>query len=481
MKLIDVFQAALISLATLFFLFVISCTISSTPNRLDRSGLTLETASTSLARVEAEPEGYIPPAQPLPADATKDRPASPPAALTELTGVLEQTDPTVQAPDSYYEIQGTLRDGDTFEQSLRREKIPAAIRSLIISSLADQLDFRRLKPADTYTATLNEAGVLQHFVYQQSPLDIYAISLADDLYNVQRLPVDLERHRVKISGTINFSLLSAFAEKNEDQRIAYAFADIFASQLDFNTESHKGDTFSLIVDKYYKNGVLVGYGTITAAHYSRQKGESFEAFYYGDHDAEASYYNGQGQAVGTSFLRSPVPIGRLTSKFSYRRKHPITGKSQPHLGIDLAAPVGTPIMAAADGRISFIGSNNGNGKQIIITHNGGYKSYYGHLSRFKKGLKKGSSVRQKDIIGYVGSSGLSTGPHLDYRIQQAGIFKNPFSLQFTPKAVLKDEKLVTFRRQIAAIKATLVQFAASDEVLQVDNLTLASTQHITLL
>lgn len=476
MKLIHLFQTITISLATLLFLFVISCNITSQPNKNSSLVLPADTTDSQAESVVDPPEGYTPAESLLvtPLNNLSD---------TQLSLVEGNADPAAiqHSQILHYEIQGALREGDTIEQSLRREKISAEIRSLIIGSLSDKLDFRRLKPSDTYTVTLDSSGELQKFVYQQSPIDIYTVSLADDTYYAQRAPVALERRTVKISGIIDSSLLASFSDKKEDLRIAFAFADIFASQIDFNTESRKGDIYSLICDKYYKDGLLIGYGTITAAQYLQKDGNSFEAYYYGDDDSVASYYNAKGQAVGTSFLRSPVPVGRLTSKFSYNRKHPITGRKQPHLGVDLAAPVGTPIMAAADGKISFIGRNNGNGKQIIIAHTGGYKSYYGHLSRFKKGLKTGSLVKQKDIIGYVGSSGLSTGPHLDYRIQQAGIFKNPFSLQFTPKAVLKNERFAQFTRQIAALQSTLLNPAGNDAILFVDNLIVASPQNITLL
>ncbi|MBW2164429.1 MAG: M23 family metallopeptidase [Deltaproteobacteria bacterium] len=195
-----------------------------------------------------------------------------------------------------------------------------------------------------------------------------------------------------------------------------AFTDIFASRLDFNTETRLGDQFDVIVEEYFKDDRFVGYG-------------------------KGKYYDSDGREVGTSFLRSPLPVYRVTSKFSKRRLHPILKVYRPHLGVDLAAPIGTRIMAAADGRVSFVGWQKGFGRTVILKHPGGYKTYYGHLSRFAKGIKKGIRVEQKQIIGYVGSSGLSTGPHLDYRIKENGIFKNPFNMKFKPKSKLAGKAL----------------------------------------
>jgi murein DD-endopeptidase MepM/ murein hydrolase activator NlpD len=177
-------------------------------------------------------------------------------------------------------------------------------------------------------------------------------------------------------------------------------------------------------------------------------------------------------------------MGRLTSKFSYHRRHPITGKIQPHLGIDLAAPTGTPIMAAGDGRIISIGRNGGNGKQIIIAHSGGYRTYYGHMSRYKTGLHRGSKIHKKDIIGYVGSTGIATGPHLDYRIRHNGVFKNPFSITFKPKLILSKKDIVDFSRQVQSLALLMKgQNTVDHQIIKVSSVTLFDQEknNITLL
>jgi len=163
-----------------------------------------------------------------------------------------------------------------------------------------------------------------------------------------------------------------------------------------------------------------------------------------------------------------------------RRKHPVDGVVRPHLGVDLAAPRGTSVMATAEGKVEYIGRKGGFGKTIILRHHGGYKTYYGHLNGYKKGLHKGSIVQQKDIIGYVGSTGISTGPHLDYRVQYNGVFRNPFGIKFKAKTILKDEELALFQQSRDEI-ATLFNADSAEKTLQVKNVILTDEHTISFL
>jgi murein DD-endopeptidase MepM/ murein hydrolase activator NlpD len=382
------------------------------------------------------------------------------------------------------EIAATIKRGESFDTSLSRQNIPAKVRLSIIDALRSKLNFKRIKPEDNYTLKLDGKGELASFRYESSPLDILTIKNSDNGYQVSKAAIELERKKVKISGEINSSLFAAFTDKDEDMRLVYAFADIFSSRIDFNTEIQPGDRFSLVVDKYYKNGKLVGYGKIEAAQYYRLNGPVLSAYLFSSGTGKDVYYDQDGLGVGTSFLRSPVPIGRLTSKFTYRRRHPITGQIKPHLGVDLAAPVGTPIMAAADGKIvDMIHTNTGFGNQIIIAHSGDYKTYYGHLSRFKEGLHRGSMVSKKDIIGYVGSSGTATGPHLDYRVQHHMVFTDPFATTFKTQVALTGKDLRLFKQETQAITtlADLKSFTPQSQVLKVSNLTITQDHNIMLL
>lgn len=413
-----------------------------------------------------------------------DRPA-PTQATNDFMAVESFTslDPAPQVDPPITKISGSIQRGESFDTSLRRQKIAPDIRLSLIDALRNKLDFKRIKPEDNYQLQLDDHGDLASFSYESSPLDILTIKNSDNGYQVSKAPVELERKKVKVSGEITTSLFGAFADIDEDTRLVYAFADIFASKIDFNTEIQPGDRFCLVVDKYYKDGKLVGYGKIEAAHYYRSKGAALQAYRHAQAVGKDLYFDQDGLTVGAAFLRSPVPVGKLSSTFTYQRRHPITGQIKPHLGIDLSAPVGTPIMAVADGKIVDLGPNGGFGNQIVIAHNGDYKTHYGHLSGFKKGLRRGSLVSKKDIIGYVGSTGMSTGPHLDYRVQHHTVFQDPFGMTFKSEIALVGKELRQFKEGIQGIDkmADFASFTALPQVLKVSNLTITKEHDITLL
>ena len=380
--------------------------------------------------------------------------------------------------EKYVSRQGALKSGEGLDQALQRLKISADTRSELIRALACALDMRRLQPGDQYSLTLDKTGELKSGLYEVSPLEIYTLARTGDNLAATRMAIPLEQRTVRITGRIDSSVFAAFTELGEEPKLIHAFADIFASKIDFNTEPRPGDRFEVVVDKYYKNGAFVGYGKILVARYQLQN-TVYEGFFYTS-DSVRGYFDSKGEELGTWFLRSPIPFGRVTSGFTHRRKHPILGITRPHLGVDLAAPRGTPVMAVSDGRIQFRGRNGGFGNQVVIGHANGYRTHYGHLSRFKKGITVGSRVKQKDIIGYVGSTGLSTGPHLDYRIQHNGVFRNPFSLKFKPRSILKNEELARFT-QVRDRLARNLDSPKEDRVIQARRVILDQRNPISML
>jgi len=388
----------------------------------------------------------------------------------EVSGINNET----------FDIEGELHQGDTLSKSFQRYGVPSQAKAMIIENLRQMVDFKKLRPGNRYSIKVDDKEELLKCVFEVSPLESYTLVHTNDGYRIARDKKFLESKKLKISGSVNSTLFEGFPADIKTPKLVYAFADIFSSRIDFNTETRVGDRFSLIVEEYYLFGKFIGYGPILAGKYERSNGELFEAFRYNSDGKSDSYFDRDGRELGSSFLRSPVTIGRVSSRFSWRRKHPILGVIRQHLGVDLAAPIGTPVMAAADGRVTFVGTKGGFGKQIILAHGNEYRTHYGHLSRFKKGLKVGQRVKQKEIIGYVGSTGLSTGPHLDYRVQQNGTFKNPFSLKFRPKSVLQDEKLAKLRENISPLVAEL--YAESpNSILETVKLVVEKDQHIAFL
>ncbi len=379
------------------------------------------------------------------------------------------------------EFHGELRDGDTFSTSLERLPLPEEVSRQVLVNMKKCLDYRRLRPGDKYTVVLDEKNKLLHCNYEAGPLDVYSLKRTEKGFAAKKIAVPLECHTERIAGVIDSSLFASFSKFNVDSSLIYAFADIFSSRIDFNTETRQGDRFSLLFEKYYKGGKFIGYGRILIARYEQADGEILEGVRYGDKNgAGGSFYDRSGKNLGSAFIRSPVPVGRVSSNFTMRRKHPVLGVVRPHLGVDLAAPVGTPIMAAADGKVSFVGAKGGFGKQIVLRHRNGYRTYYGHLSRFKSGLKQGQTVKQKEIIGYVGSTGMSTGPHLDYRLSQKNVFVNPFALQFVPKSRISKKTMPRFREQTELL-AELLEQAPAKRILMVRQMLLQPDQRIALM
>ncbi|HIJ79097.1 MAG: M23 family metallopeptidase [Desulfobulbaceae bacterium] len=378
-------------------------------------------------------------------------------------------------------IQGELKRGETLSSSFKRAGVSDEVRLEVIRNFKGLLDFRDLRPHDQFSVTIDDNGSLVECLYESDPLTVHAIERNDDgTYFAQKKAISLEVKTIKIAGTINSSLFAAFMPYNEDPKLLYSFADIFASKIDFNTETREGDSFELVFEKYFKNGEFVGYGNILVARFDSRENGLLEGVYYESDSQYGSYFDSNGHELGASFIKSPVPMGRISSRFSSRRLHPVLKTVRPHLGVDLAAPVGTPIMAAADGKVNYVGWKGGFGKQVILDHGSGYRTYYGHLSRFSKGLTAGARVRQKQIIGYVGSTGLSTGPHLDYRISHNNVFKNPFALKFKPRSVLAGNELKRFRLYAAGL-SDLAQSLDDPKVILVKNILVTPETRISML
>jgi murein DD-endopeptidase MepM/ murein hydrolase activator NlpD len=235
--------------------------------------------------------------------------------------------------------------------------------------------------------------------------------------------------------------------------IAMKVADILAWQVDFLTEPRPGDEVRVVWERYRRNGEFLFDGRILAVEY-RGKGNRCFAVYYDGNEKYAGYYDLQGQSVRKAFLKAPLSYRRISSYFSHSRFHPILRYWRPHLGIDYAAPTGTPVEAVGDGKVIFAGRNHDYGNQVQIRHNSTYVTYYGHLSRFARGIKKGVYVKQGQVIGYVGMTGLATGPHLDFRIKRNGKFVNFLKLKIPPakslpKRLMEEYKSLRIERLAA--------------------------------
>jgi murein DD-endopeptidase MepM/ murein hydrolase activator NlpD len=264
-----------------------------------------------------------------------------------------------------------------------------------------------------------------------------------------RKPHPYEFRDLCVEGTITDHLFGAVADLGEEPQLAIALAELFAWDVDFYADLRQGDAFRVLFRKRFLNGQPAGYGPILAAEFVNQ-GQPFRAFRYVHEDGRAEYYTPSGESVRKELLKSPLKMGRLTSRFSHRRRHPTLKIYRPHLGIDIAAPVGTPVHAAGDGTVAFAGYRGQAGRMVEVRHANRFTTQYLHLSRYARGIRAGARVRQGQVIAYVGSSGESTGPHLDYRIKQNNVYVNPMKAQFQRALPLPAAQLPEFQRLVIA-------------------------------
>lgn len=253
----------------------------------------------------------------------------------------------------------------------------------------------------------------------------------------------VERQLTVVRGTIRSSLFAAVDAAGETDDLALAVADIFGWDIDFHREVQPGDSFAVLCERVRADGRIVAYGPIVAATYVSQ-GRAYSAFRFAAAGAAPSYYDAQGRALRRLFLRAPLKLTRVTSRFSASRKHPVLGKRLPHWGVDYGAPIGTPVSVTADGTVGFVGFSGGRGNTVEVRHAGGYTTAYLHLSRFAAGMRPKARVEQGQVIGFVGTTGLSTGPHLDYRITRQGRPLNPLAIGRDPVPPLPEVELSRF-------------------------------------
>ena len=335
----------------------------------------------------------------------------------------------LQTEKFFRTINGRVSPGETFYSVLLNHGFSPPLVARLIETFKPVFDCRNIFPGDSYRLTTDAEGNLVNLKFQTSPVTIYRLRREGERLIPSKDKITLDKRIAKISGVIESSLFSALSKIGEKDQLAIDFADIFAWDIDFRHDLRRGDRFEIIFEKYYKDDSFIHYGKIVAAEYI-SRGRTLQAVYFKDPDGREDYYSPEGISVRRSFLRAPLRFTRISSGFSHRRFHPILKRPMPHLGIDFAAPIGTPVWSVADGVVTRKGWKNGNGNMVTIRHPNGYETMYNHLSRYGKGLKVGKRVKQKDIIGYVGTTGLSTGPHLDYRMKKNGKFINPLKEKF---------------------------------------------------
>ncbi|WP_353615749.1 M23 family metallopeptidase [Methylobacillus flagellatus] len=334
---------------------------------------------------------------------------------------------------SYWQTEVVRRD-DTLDSLIDRLNIKnaEAIGFLKYNNEAS-LIAAHLRPGRIIRSETNAAGVLSRLEYQVTPEQTLTIEAADNGYRLVKDSPDVVMRSVFKSATINSSLFGATDAAEIPDQVAIQLAEIFSSDIDFHSDLRKGDRLVVVYEVGYSHGEPVRSGKVLAAEFVNN-GKSYRAVLFRHPDGHSNYYTPEGKSLHKSFLRSPLEFTRISSGFSLGRFHPILQRMRAHKGVDYAAPTGTRVKAAADGTVDFVGVKGGYGNVVILRHDNGMKTVYGHLSKFSQGLRSGKKVSQSDIIGYVGMSGMATGPHLHYELLLNNQHRDPLRVAL-PTAV----------------------------------------------
>ena len=339
---------------------------------------------------------------------------------------LPSVAPSSDAPGSFWHEERIQR-GDTISTLLDRLNVNDEDIAGFLQSAKDSKSLRQLIPGKIVHAQTDNEGNLLALQYISSSESMLKVERQNDKFKASDAQVPLEARIQMKSAEIKSSLFGATDAANIPDNIAMQIADIFSSDIDFHRDLQRGDKFTVVFESFHNKGELIKTGRVLAAEFVNN-GKTYRAVYFQDKEGRGGYYTPEGKNLRKAFLRSPLEFSRITSGFTNARFHPVLKEWRAHKGIDYGAPSGTRVKAVADGTVTMIGKQGGYGNLIVLQHQGQYSTAYGHLSAFSKNLRKGSKVSQGDIVGYVGMTGLATGPHLHYEFRVAGVQRNPLNI-----------------------------------------------------
>ena len=357
-------------------------------------------------------------AQPLLATTAAPRPTADGAAARVTTAAVPE--PAATLPGQLLEM--AVKSGDSLDRLFKRHQLSRRDLANLMRLDTARKHLRLVKPGDIITVRHVDGDVLT-LSKDISLRESLQINLAGDEFVSDFVERPIEKRQAQAAGQIDSSLFLAAAEAGISDRIIMNVAGIFAWDIDFVLDIREGDQFTLIYEELWRDGERIGDGEILAAEFVN-RGEVFRALRYQDPSGRVDYYTPDGKSLRKAFVRAPLSFSRISSNFNPRRRHPKLNTIRAHRGVDYAAPTGTPVKAAGDGKIIHRGTRGGYGKTVIVQHGGNITTLYAHLSRYSK-IRNGGRVRQGDVIGYVGATGLATGPHLHYEYRRNGVHLNP--------------------------------------------------------
>ena len=345
------------------------------------------------------------------------------AAEVPATPASEPPAGAHEASLGFSTIEVVVSRNDTMDRLFRRFELNlgdlASLRDL--PELRSQVD--KLRPGELLRFTHRD-GELVGLERKLSDSETLKVTRDANGFSSDVLENPLEFRTRTASATIQNSLFQAAADADLSDRVAFDLAEIFQYDIDFVLDIQAGDRFSVVYEEVFQDGVPLRIGNILAAKFVND-GREYRAVRYTDTEGRSQYFSPDGKSLRKAFIRAPVQFSRVSSRFNPSRKHPVLNRIRAHRGVDYAAPVGTPVRAAGEGRVKFVGQQGGFGNVIELEHGSGVVTVYGHLSRFAANLRRGQRVDLAQVIGYVGKTGLATGPHLHYEYRIRGVHKNP--------------------------------------------------------
>ena len=347
----------------------------------------------------------------------------------------------------------TIRSGDTLSRIFDAQGLPVMDWVQIIRLGGEGHRLKRLRAGETLHLRKGPEG-LQELTYAIDEAHTLQISRTDAGFESIVLTAEIEHRPTYAMGRITNSLYESGVTAGLPDKLIIELADIFGYDIDFVQDIRVGDRYTVIYEDLYKDGKKLRAGNILAAEFVNQ-GQSLRAVRYTDPQGNAGYYAAGGQSLRKAFLRTPLDVFRVSSNFSRGRFHPVLNRIRAHLGTDYAAGTGTPIKATGDGRVTFMGWKGGYGRAVVLKHGSSYETLYGHMSRFRSGLRYGSRVQQGQVIGYVGRSGLATGPHLHYEFRVNGVHRDPRKVILPRSSALPRRHLDHFRASSAPLLTQL--------------------------
>lgn len=385
--------------------------------------------------------------------------------------VVEPPKPNIYGlfTDSLRVFEGIVKKNETLTDILLPHNISYKTISEITTISKEKFNVRKINSGKKYKiySQIDSLETVHYFVYESNPIDFAIIDFTDSVITVETGAKEIEYRRREANGVIKNSLYLTLKNQNISDLLALKMAEVYAWQIDFY-RVQDGDYFKVIFDEKFIDGEFIGVGEIYSAYFKHRKSD-FYAFYY-EQNGEGEYFDEEGNSLRKAFLISPLKFGRMTSSYSKRRFHPVLHRFKSHLGTDYAAPTGTPIYATGDGVVMEAKYRRNNGNYVKIRHNGTFMTQYLHMSRIAKGIRSGVAVKQNQVIGYVGMTGLATGPHVCYRFWKNGAQINHREEKVKSSNPIAKKNLTEYKIYMDSVKSLLDSLAIAQNVDSVTNL-----------